>query len=216
MDAHTLNTQARTGTGKGNARQLRRGGLIPAVFYGPSADTTSLQVSPKELTDALSTVYGRNQLLKLDVGGQERLALVKELQVHPLTRAPLHVDFYSVTPESVVECEVPLTTTGRPKGVVAGGELRVMFRSLPLRGAPGAFPAVVNIEVDDLELGDAVKVEDITLEPGVVISLAADRTVVAVMTIRHRGGGEDDEETDAVADAAGESPAAAAGAADSK
>jgi len=192
MDAHTLNTQARTGSGKGNARQLRRDGLIPAVFYGPATDTTSLQVSPKDLTDALSTDHGRNQLLKLQVDGKEQLALVKELQVHPVTRAPLHVDFYSVNLDSVVEREVPLKTTGRARGVLAGGELRVMFRHLPMRGAPNLIPAAISVEVSEMDLGDSVKVRDISIEAGVAIAMAEDSNLVAVVTKRHRP--EDDEE----------------------
>ena len=96
METHTMQAEVRSGSGKGPARQLRAKGLIPAVFYGQGVSPTPIAVKPKELTKALSGVLGRNQPITLSVGGKTELALVKELQIHPISRQPLHVDFYRV------------------------------------------------------------------------------------------------------------------------
>ena len=217
MDAHTLTTQARTGTGKGNSRQLRRKGLMPAVFYGPtSSAATSLQLSPKDLETALSGEFGRNQLLKLDVDGQEQLALVKELQVHPVTRALVHVDFYSVTLESVVERSVPLLTTGKSKGVLAGADQRVMFRHLKLRGAPDKIPASIVLDVTELDLGDIIITKDVPLEAGVTIVLDGERPLVAIVTARKQVAEETDEEGGALGVSASGDTAAPADEGESK
>src|SRR5512143_1251365 len=143
MSSQTLIAESRPQTGKGAARQLRAKGLVPAVYYGPGHEPTGLAVSPKELIAAISTAHGRNALITLKIGGKEELALVQDLQIHPVTRKPVHVDFYRVTTEQTIEREVPFVTEGRAKGVVAGGELAVIYRALPLRAKPGSFPARV-------------------------------------------------------------------------
>ncbi|HKU37920.1 MAG TPA: 50S ribosomal protein L25, partial [Polyangiales bacterium] len=91
-----MTVEARDLTGKNAARQLRARGLVPAVFYGPSTSPAGIAVSPKELIAALSTPHGRNAVITLNVAGKPELAMVQDLQIHPVTRKPLHVDFYRV------------------------------------------------------------------------------------------------------------------------
>src|SRR5690606_11295965 len=122
MEKQTLPAEVRTGRGKGPARQLRLKGQIPAELYGPGGDTEAISVDPTLLTKVLSTPYRRNQLIELDIGGKQQLATVKDLDVHPLTRAIRHADFYRVALDRPSVYEVSLRTVGRAKGVVKGGE----------------------------------------------------------------------------------------------
>lgn len=186
MPTHTLVAQARTQTGKGSARQLRAQGLIPAVYYGPGHAPTGLSISPKELIAALSTEFGRNALLILSIGGKDERAMVQDLQIHPVTRRPLHVDFYRVDEQAEIERSVPFVTEGRAKGVVAGGELAVIYRDLPLRAKAGHFPAKVQVDVTNLEIGDHIKVKELTLPAGVTVVLPSERNVVSCVTMRKR------------------------------
>lgn len=197
MEAQILAAQTRTETGKGAARQLRRDGLMPAVYYGPSKEAVGLKLSPKELTQALSGDHGRNQLLSLQVDGQDQLAVIQELQVHPLTRAPLHVDFLAVSPETVIERNVRFSTTGRAKGVTAGGDMRKLVRSLPIRATADKIPAEVVVDVVDMDLGTAVKVKDIPLEAGVEINMGAEQNLITVQTSSRRGDKRDEETEEA-------------------
>lgn len=220
MQTHTLTTENRDQTGKGAARQLRTRGLLPAVFYGPGREPKGLAVSPKELTAALSTELGRNALVKLTVGGKEELAMVQDLQVHPVTRKPVHVDFYGVDAAQEITREVPFIAEGKAKGVVEGGELVVIYRMLPLRAKPGQFPTKITVDVSPLSIGDHVKVKDLALPPGVSAALPPERNVVSCTTIRKRA---EEEEAAAAAPGApgaapeaGAAPAAAAGAAGAK
>src|SRR5262245_7502149 len=96
MPTQSLVAETRQQTGKGAARQLRTRGLVPAVCYGAGQEPTGLAVSPKELVAVLSTAHGRNVLLTLQIAGKPQLAMVQDLQIHPVTRRPLHVDFYRV------------------------------------------------------------------------------------------------------------------------
>jgi large subunit ribosomal protein L25 len=184
MQTHTLSAEKRDQTGKGAARQLRIRGLVPAIYYGPGQAPTGIAVSPKELVAALSTEHGRNALLTLKMAGGDQLAMVQDVQVHPVTRRPLHVDFYRVDAEHVIERLVPLLVEGKAKGVVGGGELVVIYRSVPLRAKPGTFPARVTVDVTPLEIGDHVKVSELKLPEGVEAALPADRSVISCTTIR--------------------------------
>lgn len=200
----TLVAESRPSTGKGAARQLRSRGLVPAVYYGPGHQPTGLAVRPKELIAALSSAYGRNTLISLQIDGKTENALVQDVQVHPVTRHPLHVDFYRVDLDKEIEREVTFVAEGRAKGVVAGGELSVIYRKLPLRAKPGAFPSSVHVDVTNLEIGDHIKVKDLTLPEGVSVALPSERNVVSVTTVRKR---KEEEEAPAGGAAAAAAPA---------
>jgi large subunit ribosomal protein L25 len=212
MQSHTLTTETRSQKGKGAARQLRARGLMPAVCYGLGRDPQELAVSPKELTAALSTELGRNMVVKLAMGGSEELVMVQELQIHPVSRKPLHVDFYRIDPDKEIDRAVPLIAEGKAKGVVEGGELVVIFRMLPLRAKPGYFPAKLTVDVTPLEIGDHVKAKDVALPAGVKVALPPERNVVSCTVMRKRA-----EEEEAAAPGAtpegGAAPAAGAPAA---
>ncbi len=181
METQPLQAEIRIQRGKGQARQLRMRGMLPAVVYGGSAGPTSATVSEKALSRALSTQYGKNAVLKLQLGDNEQLAMVKELQVHPLSRRPLHVDFLRVEPQSVVRITVPFVTKGQAKGVAAGGTLRAVFRDVPVITSPDAIPTEIEAEVGPLQIGDILQVKDLDLPQGVQLGLPSDRTLVAVM-----------------------------------
>lgn len=207
MQTHTLTTEARDITGKNAARQLRARGLVPAVFYGRETKPTGLAVSPKELTAALSTPFGRNALVTIKVGGQDQLAMVQDLQVHPVTRKPVHVDFYRVDASLPIVRKVPFIAEGKAKGVVAGGELVVIYRDLALRAKPDQFPANIKADVTPLEIGDHIKVKDLALPQGVEVVLPPERNVVSCVTMRKR---KEEEEAAPAPGAAGAAPAAGA------
>jgi large subunit ribosomal protein L25 len=208
MQSHTLTTEARTQTGKGPARQLRAAGKLPAVFYGAGTEPKSLAVSPKELTAALSTEFGRNAVVTLNIDGKQELALVQDLLVHPVTRKPLHVDFHRVDPEQTLVREVPVVVEGKAKGVVAGGEITLVYRALPLSAKPGHHPARLTLDVSNLDIGDHIKVKELPLPAGVTVALPLERNVVSCATIRKRA-----EEEVAAPGAPGAAPAAGAAAA---
>lgn len=178
MEKQTIPAEVRKQSGKGPARQLRMQGKIPAVLYGPGGDTQAITVDPTLLTKALTTAYRKNQLLELDVaGGTKQYAVVKELDIHPVSRAIRHADFYRVSLERASVYEVPVKTTGRAKGVVKGGEVRVHFRTIPIRVTPDKVPDVITINVENLDMLESVRVKDVTLEHG-SIELPAERAIV--------------------------------------
>ena len=203
MEKQTLPAEVRNSRGKGPARQLRMKGKIPAVLYGPGGDTEAIAIDPAVLTKTLTGPHRKNQLLELTIGDRAQLATVKDLDVHPVTRAIRHADFYRVSLDTPAVYEVPLRTTGRSKGVVKGGELRVHFRTLPVRVTPDKVPSEIVINVENVDMLETVRVRDVQLEAGEIV-LPPDRAVVAVTSERKKVAEEEG--------AAGGAPAAAAGA----
>ncbi len=211
MQSQTIATEIRNSRGKSAARQLRAKGQVPAVFYGIGTEPIALAISPKELATALSTDKRRNAVLELSINGQKQLAMVKELQVHPVTREVLHADLYRVSLDSQITTAVPLRALGKAKGVVAGGELYVLYRDLPVRTTPDKIPSVIEVDVSNMELGDTLHVRELQLPAGVSIALPPEHSVISCAEQRKR----QEEETDAAAPgapAAGAAPAAAAAA----
>jgi large subunit ribosomal protein L25 len=188
-----LNAEIRTQSGKGEARKLRSRGLIPAVFYGPKTDARSIAVSPRDLLKALDNPHGRNTVLGLKMGDQDGLALVKDIDVDPVTAEPLHVDFYQVEPGRTVDVDVPFKTKGRAVGVQKGGTLHVTLRSLPVRAAPENIPARIVVDVTRMDIGAVVRVENLELAEGVSVLREPHTTLVTVMSEeKKRGRGEEE------------------------
>jgi len=185
MEKQTLSAEVRTERGKGPARQLRFAGKIPAVLYGPGGETEAITIDPVALVKSLSGPNRKNQLLELDIGGRTQYATVKDLDVHPVTRAVRHADFYRVSLDAPATYEVPVRATGRAKGVVKGGELRVLFRTVPVRVTPDKVPAEIVLNVENLDMLESIRVKDIVLEAGEIV-LAGDRAVATVSSERKK------------------------------
>lgn len=204
METTPLAASVRKESGKGAARRLRSQQLIPAVVYGKDLPPLSLSVSPKDVTDVIGSVRGRNSVIELDIEGDRKLTvLLCDYQYHPVTRRLLHADFLQIHPEKAVDVEVPFELQGRPQGVVMGGTLRQVFRKLPVRCLPGQIPVKITHDVAELGLDEHVPVKALSLPEGVTIRLPAEQTVAAVVAERRR-----QAEAEAAAGEGGEAKAA--------
>jgi large subunit ribosomal protein L25 len=131
--------------------------------------------------------------------------MVKELQVHPITRAPLHLDLYKVSLEREIDVFVPFVTEGRAKGVIDGGEVNVIYRDLPVRTTPDNIPAVITVDVTNMELNSHISTKDLQLPAGVVVTFEPDRHIVVCAEPRKLA---PEEEEGAAAGAAAAAPGA--------
>jgi large subunit ribosomal protein L25 len=177
------------------------------VFYGPGVEPTPLTLHPKELEKALRGERGRNVVFKLSVGGEDQLAMVKDVTTDPVTQELLHVDLYRVFEDRELEVEVPFHTHGRAAGVVQGGILNVTRRTLPLRTTPARIPVSVDADVTRLGLKDTIAVEDIKLPEGVVCTLSPKLTLAIVLEPRKAVAGAGEEGAGAAEAGAGEGEA---------
>jgi large subunit ribosomal protein L25 len=175
MSETALVVEARSTTGKGAVRKLRAAGRVPAILYGQGKESVPLVIDPRALERVLKA-GGANTLLDLTVEGRPELgspvALVKELQRHPLRGTILHADLYQVDLTKTVEVEVPVHLVGKPRGLDFGGILEHSLREITLECLPRSIPSAIEVDVSNLEIGDVVHVRDLLLPEGV--SLVSD------------------------------------------
>ena len=167
MDA-TLEAVKRTGKGKNEARRLRASGKVPAVVYGAqkAGDQVApvpVAVSPKEMMRILHSASGVNTLITLTVPGEStQRVLVKEFQLDPVSQDLLHADFYRVNLERRITVTVPLVLHGEAKGVKQqDGVLEFLHKEVEVECLPTEIPDHLDIDVSELELGQAIYMRDI-------------------------------------------------------
>ncbi len=184
MELLELNAVTRTNTGKGQSRTLRREGRLPAVLYGPNTDPVMLTINLGELEDIAKGGGAGQALLSITVDGAKkpRTAMIKELQVSPLSRDYLHVDFYEVDMKNKINVMVPVTTTGKCVGIEMGGMLQLIRRELEVLCLPGDIPEFIEIDITELNIGDSVHVEDVKLEGDVEIPHDVDFTILTILS----------------------------------
>jgi len=174
MERPVLKAEIREGVGKEVARKLRGRGLIPAIFYGPSAKATPLVIDAKEFARTLQTEAGENVLIDLDIvkadQADRRVVMVKEIQIDPLQRTALHADFYEVTMDVLVTVEVPIHLIGKPEGTKMGGILEQVRRVIQIQCLPGDIPKSFDVDVSSLKIGDSIHVEDIKVEKAKILA----------------------------------------------
>ncbi len=174
MQRPVLTAEIREGAGKEKAKKLRSKGLIPAIFYGPRAQTIPLVIHSKELAKALQTEAGENVLIDLDIrrGPQSdrKVVMLKDIQIDPLLRITLHTDFYEVAMDEMVTVEVPVHLVGKPEGTKVGGILEQVRRTIQVQCLPGDIPKDIDIDVSALMIGDSIHVQDIHVEKAKIIS----------------------------------------------
>jgi large subunit ribosomal protein L25 len=206
VDQSTLETQSRTGTGKGAARKLRSQGLVPAVIYGKHLkEPRQIAVNPKSVRVAINTPHKLNTLITLKTDGTQELALLKDYQQDPVTREILHVDFLAVRETEQVKVNVPLVLTGKSVGVAEGGLLTQARRELEVYAMPRAIPEKIEVDVTNLKIAQALHINDVTLPAGVVVKSNVNFTLAVVSA--------PDTAAEAAPAAAAAAPAAAAPAA---
>lgn len=184
MEQVKLDAQVRKTTGNGPARALRREGRIPAILYGPKAESVLLSIDSKEFEQILKNSTIGSVLLKLQIkNGQtgSRSAMVKELQTHPVTGQFLHIDFYEVDLTQKINAMVPVTVTGKAKGVEDGGILQIVRRELEVYCLPTAIPEAVEVDISELEIGASIHVDEIKLPSDVELPEDVDYTIITVL-----------------------------------
>jgi len=181
-----LKTNIRTTTGNGPARRLRQAGQIPAVLYGPETESVLLSVNISDIDRVLRKGRIGQALLNLVIPNNgetsTKTAMVKELQLHPVSRNFLHIDFYEVAMDRKIMVNVPVTTTGKAKGVEVGGILQIIRRELEVQCLPLDVPKSIEIDITDLDIGDSIHVGDITRQSEIEFLGDENFTVVTIVT----------------------------------
>lgn len=187
MEVTDLAVQVRSEKKKGPARRLRQDGFVPAVLYGRAAENILLQVKTDDLTK-LQKEGKEHAFIKLVIHGKsgetEKLSLIKEMQIEPLSRRLYHVDFYEVDVKRKITMEVPLHFVGKAIGVENGGELQHIKRDVRVSCLPLDLPDHIDVDVTDLKIGDSIRVRDLKVPEGITVLDRPDASVAAVALVK--------------------------------
>lgn len=196
MELHELKTNIRESTGNGYARALRRQGEMPAVLYGKGVEPVTLSVNTRDLELLLKKNRASQVLMNLVVGntGTPRSAMIKELQVDPISRNFLHVDFYEVDMTKRIKVKVPVATTGNAKGVELGGILQLIRKELEVTCLPQEIPNSIDIDVTDLDVGDSIHINEVSAEENIEFLSDVNFTVVTVVAPKREAVVTEEEE----------------------
>ncbi|HTN92174.1 MAG TPA: 50S ribosomal protein L25/general stress protein Ctc [Sorangium sp.] len=212
MEIIKLNATRREESGKSASSRLRRAGQIPAIAYGRELAPLSVAVSPKALLQVLGSDHGKNSVVELAIENGETLTvMVRDYDYHPISRELVHADFIQVKLDQPVDVHIPFRCVGKPKGVVTGGILQQIFRTIPVRCLPEKIPSFVEIDVTELDVGESYKASGLKLPEGVKVLLADEQTI-AVVNAPEKAGAEEEAKPAAGAPAAAAAPAAGAAA----
>lgn len=177
-----LVAEPRTERGSRPASRLRRAGKVPAVVYGLGTDTKAVTVPARELGNILA--HGTNTLITLKVDGDDALTLARQVQRNPTRGDLMHVDFIRVRTDVAVAAEVGLHLTGEPEGVKSGGIVEQLIFTLPIEANPQDIPGSIEHDISALEIGDQVRVEELAIPAGVVVTVEPDALVAQVIAPR--------------------------------
>lgn len=181
MKSVPLNAFVRSVNGRAEVKKLRDAGRVPATIYGRLNKPENLELVAREMSDLIKHSLSENILVDLAVDKSKRLALVQEVQHHPLSGKVLHVDFHEVAENETVTVMVPVETTGEAVGVkTGGGVLEHITFKLKVRALPKNLPEQILIDVTALEVGKSIHLGEVKAPEGVEIMGKKTTTVVAV------------------------------------
>lgn len=205
----TLAAETGRPTGSRASNRLRASGKVPGVVYGLSQDPVPVAVEWKALRAALTTDAGLNALLNLDVAGERRLSIVKELQRDPLHGNVRHVDFLLIEANVAISVEAPIHLEGEATNVInASGTVDQTLFQLTVHAKPNDIPDAIVVDVSGLTIGDAIRVGDLNLPAGVTTDTDPEEAVVVAQV--SAAAIESEQIAEADAEAAAEQSAEAA------
>ena len=180
----SIEAEARERAGKGAARASRRAGKVPAVIYGAKQAPTLCQLDPRIIMRELHRGGWRSRLFELNVGGQPARALMREVQFHPVSDRPIHVDFQRLAPGEKIRLSIAVhfQNEGISPGIKRGGLLNVVRHSVDVLADPDIAPEAFIADVGGLDINQSVHWEDLTGTEGVTLAVSAKDIVIATIT----------------------------------
>ena len=179
-----IEVEKRGQAGKGVSRQLRRSGKIPAVLYG-NGTSTLLSLDRQRARKVVLSMAGQTGLVTVRITNgeakEERIALLQDYQVDPMTGSILHVDFFEVSMEKPIRVTVPVKVVGQiPLGVKDGGILHQPLRELYVECLPDHIPEVIEVDASGLQIGQGIRIGAMGLASGIKVLEETNAMVVNV------------------------------------
>ena len=199
MSEMSIQVDKRERTGKGGNRQARMRGQIPAVVYGSGKDSVPIQINRKSFVELMRKAGSENPifLLKLSDSGQERHAILRDLQRDPVSRLVIHLDFQRIEMTQKVHVTVAIELVGTAVGVkTEGGLLEFTTRELKIESLPGDIPNQIEVDITGLHVGQHIEAGSLQLPQGVTLYDEPEKVIVTIGHLRteeHAAEGEQAE-----------------------
>jgi large subunit ribosomal protein L25 len=162
MSEITLKVEKRTDFKRSISRTLRKSGFVPGVYYISGGENIAIKAPELSLRPVISTTESR--VINLDIDGEIRQCVLKDVQFDPITSKLIHFDLIGLKEGEKIKVEVPVKLAGNPIGVKEGGLLQFIMHKLEVHCLPTHLPSHIDIEISGLGIGDSIKVSDIKLE----------------------------------------------------
>lgn len=183
-DVLTLSAGARDRAGKGASRHLRREGRVPAVIYGEKKEPVAIHIGERELLKMLGTGHFMNSVVMIEGAGEATRTLPKDVQFHPVTDRPLHVDFLRIGEHATVHVNVPVQFVDEElsPGIKRGGVLSIIHHELELVVDAAQIPSEITVSLKGLEVGESIHLSQISLPTGATaVSHEEDETLATIV-----------------------------------
>ena len=208
----SLAASERQSEGKSANRNLRRSGYIPGVLYGGKDEPKKISIMEKDIVKATEIAGFATQILQISMDGKDVDVVVKEIQRHPATSRVLHADFMRVDPDSKITLVVPIRTLNDESCIgvkVSGGQVNHLINDIEISCLASNLPEQLEIDVQEMDIGDTVSLSEIKLPEGVEITILQqdeerDQAVVSVTETREMIIEEEEEELELVEGEEGE------------
>jgi large subunit ribosomal protein L25 len=208
-DKAMLQAEPRERAGKGAARAVRREGRVPAVIYGGKEEPVSISIDVPQLTRAINRGRFLSPLYELEVGGKKTRVIPRDIQLHPVSDQPIHIDFLRLGKGAKIAVNVAVHFTNEETclGLKRGGALNIVRHEVELNVPADAIPEFIEADLDGLDISDSVHISAVKLPKGVTPTIT-DRDFTIATIAAPSGGTQDDEdeegETEGEAAAEGE------------
>jgi large subunit ribosomal protein L25 len=188
-----LNAELRTDVGKGASRRLRRSGdKVPAIIYGGGEDTVALTLDYHQLVKAMQSESFFSQILAVTTNGKAQQAVIRDMQRHPANDKVTHIDFLRVRADVAIQVNIPLRYINEDNCVgvrLGGGSIGHNLMEVEVSCLPGDLPEAIEVDMENIDVGDAIHLSDLTVPQGVtLVELALgeghDQTIASVNIIR--------------------------------
>ena len=164
---------------KSFVKELRKQDNIPGIYYShDSKESIPFTVDKKILHEALKT---DTQVYKITVGGKDRDVIIKSVQYHPVSDKMIHIDLYGVKMDQKVTVKVPIILTGQAEGIRSGGILNQTLTELEVSCLPSNIPQNIEIDITDLDVGDAIRLEQVSVPDDVALEGELDLLIVSIV-----------------------------------
>ena len=170
----SLAASERQSEGKSANRNLRRSGYIPGVLYGGKEEPKKISIMEKDIVKANEIAGFATQILQITMEGKDVDVVVKEIQRHPATSKILHADFMRVDPDSKITLVVPIRTLNDENCIgvkVSGGQVNHLINDIEISCLASNLPEYLEIDVQEMDIGDTVSLSEIKLPEGVEITI---------------------------------------------